>query len=78
MGHVAILINYIQPQENFVACPNQAVVYGAGFAVLDKELVVFQVPDFGDRFWIYALYMTVAQMSLLKSVSSMGLSLAFT
>jgi hypothetical protein len=24
--------------------------------LLDKEPVVFQVPDFGDRFWVYALY----------------------
>jgi hypothetical protein len=23
---------------------------------LDKEPIVFQVPDFGDRFWVYALY----------------------
>lgn len=29
--------------------------YG-GFFALDKEPIVFQVPDFGDRFWVYALY----------------------
>ena len=23
---------------------------------LDKEPIVFQVPDFGDRFWVYAHY----------------------
>jgi hypothetical protein len=56
VGHLSMLTNYIEPQENFVACPNQDVVYGAGFAALDKEPVVFQVPDFGDRFWVYALY----------------------
>lgn len=56
VGYVSMLTDYIQPQENFVACPNQDVVYGAGFAALDKEPVVFQVPDFGDRFWVYALY----------------------
>ena len=27
-----------------------------GLSHLDKEPVVFQVPDFGDRFWVYALY----------------------
>ncbi|MBI5503985.1 MAG: DUF1254 domain-containing protein, partial [Deltaproteobacteria bacterium] len=32
------------------------VVYGAGYFALDKEPVVFQVPEFGDRFWVYALY----------------------
>ena len=31
-------------------------MYGAGFMALDKEPIVFQVPDFGDRFWVYALY----------------------
>jgi hypothetical protein len=32
------------------------VVYGAGYFALDKEPVVFQVPNFGDRFRVYALY----------------------
>ena len=36
-----------------VACPNQDVVYGAGSIGLDVEPVVIQVPDFGDRFWVY-------------------------
>ena len=31
-------------------------MYGFAFADLDKEPIVFQVPDFGDRFWVYALY----------------------
>jgi len=31
-------------------------VYGFAYADLDKEPIVFQVPDFGDRFWVYALY----------------------
>ena len=39
-----------------MTCPNQDVVYGLGFLSLDKEPMVFQVPDFGDRFWVYALY----------------------
>lgn len=55
-GRLCMLNDYVQPDQNFVACPNQDVVYGAGFYSLDKEPVVFQVPDFGDRFWIYALY----------------------
>jgi hypothetical protein len=56
IGQVAMLTNYISPDETFVTCPNQDVVYGAGYFALDKEPVVFQVPDFGDRFWVYALY----------------------
>jgi hypothetical protein len=51
-----MLTNYISPTQTFIACPNQDVVYGAGFSALDKEPTVFQVPDFGDRFWVYALY----------------------
>jgi hypothetical protein len=31
-------------------------VYSAGFSALDKAPTVFQVPNFGDRFWVYALY----------------------
>ena len=56
VGQASMLNDYIKPDQTFVACPNQDVVYGAGFAALDQEPVVVQVPDFGDRFWIYALY----------------------
>jgi hypothetical protein len=56
VGQAAMLNDYIKPDQNFVACPNQDVVYGAGFFALEKEPIVFQVPDFGDRFWIYAIY----------------------
>ena len=56
VGQNAFLTDYISPEQRFVTCPNQDVVYGMGFYALDKEPVVFQVPDFGDRFWVYALY----------------------
>lgn len=55
-GQIAMLSDYIDPAETFVTCPNQDVVYGLGFFDLDTEPVVIQVPDFGDRFWVYALY----------------------
>ena len=55
-GRVAMLSNYIDPGQNFVTCPNQDVVYGFGYFSLDEQPVVAQVPDFGDRFWTYALY----------------------
>jgi hypothetical protein len=51
-----MLHDYIEPSETFVTCPNQDVVYGLGFFALDEEPVIAQVPDFGDRFWVYALY----------------------
>ncbi len=55
-GQVAMLSDYITPNQAFVTCPNQDVVYGLGFFSLDIEPVVMQVPDFGDRFWVYAMY----------------------
>jgi hypothetical protein len=55
-GQIGVLHDYIEPSETFVTCPNQDVVYGLGFFSLDEEPVVAQVPDFGSRFWVYALY----------------------
>jgi hypothetical protein len=55
-GHLSMLHDYIDPAERAVACPNQDVVYGQAFFDLDKKPVIMQVPDFGDRFWIYAIY----------------------
>jgi hypothetical protein len=55
-GHLSMLHDYIVPSETFVTCPNQDVVYGLGFFSLDEEPVIAQVPDFGDRFWVYAMY----------------------
>lgn len=56
VGQNAMLTDTIKPEQTFVTCPNQDVVYGAGAFALDSGPVVFQVPDFGDRFWVYALY----------------------
>jgi len=54
-NHLGMLTNYIVPEERIVACPNQDVVYGNGALALDKSPVVIQVPDFGDRFWVYQI-----------------------
>src|SRR5277367_594978 len=53
VNQLSMLRDYIEPAERLVACPNQDVVYGFGLFMLDKEPVVVQVPDFGDRFWVY-------------------------
>jgi hypothetical protein len=53
LNYLGMLTDYIDPSERIVACPNQDVVYGAGFLALDQSPVVVQVPDFGDRFWVY-------------------------
>ena len=51
-----MLDDYVLPKQSFVACPNQDVTYGLGYFAADEEPVVMQVPDFGDRFWVYAMY----------------------
>jgi hypothetical protein len=56
VGRNAMLADTIKSQQAFIACPDPDAVYGAGFFALEKEPVVFQVPDFGDRFWVYGLY----------------------
>jgi hypothetical protein len=55
-GRLCMLNDYVLPDQSFVACPNQDVAYGLGYFSLDEEPVVIQVPDFGDRFWVYPIY----------------------
>jgi Protein of unknown function (DUF1254) len=50
LNKLAMLTDYIAPEQRHVACPNQDVVYGAGFVGLDVSPVVIQVPDFGTVF----------------------------
>lgn len=53
LNRIVMLTDYVASDERIVACPNQDVVYGAGSFGLEKSPVVIQVPDFGNRFWIY-------------------------
>jgi hypothetical protein len=55
LNRLAMLTDYIAPEQRNVACPNQDVVYGAGYLALDVSPVVVQVPDFGTRFWVYQI-----------------------
>jgi hypothetical protein len=52
-NQLSMLRDYIDPGERLVACPNQDVVYGFGLFTLDYDPIVVQVPDFGNRFWVY-------------------------
>ena len=52
-NQLSMLHDYIEPAERFVACPNQDVVYGSTVIDLDASPVVVQVPDFGQRFWVF-------------------------
>src|SRR5215217_8752066 len=44
-----------RPSSALSPPPNQDVAYGFGILALEREPVVVQVPDFGDRFWVYQL-----------------------
>lgn len=55
-GSVCMMSDYIPPDQRFVACTNQDVLYGMGFGRLDEEPSVLQVPDMGDRFWVAAAW----------------------
>jgi hypothetical protein len=53
VNQLGMLHDYIAPEQRFVTCPNQDVVYGLSVEDFRREPVVLQVPDFGDRFWVY-------------------------
>ena len=55
LNEIGMLTDYVTPEERFVACPNQDFVYGFGILSLDLEPAVVQVPDVGDRFWVYQI-----------------------
>ena len=55
LNRLAMLTDYIAPEQRHTACPNQDVVYGVGPLALDLSPVVIQVRDFGDRFWVYQI-----------------------
>ena len=42
LNHIAMLTDYVAPEERSVACPNQDVVYGIGSLALDLSPVVVQ------------------------------------
>jgi hypothetical protein len=52
-NRLAMLPDYSEAGQRWVACPNRDVVYGSGIVALDHGPVVLQVPDFGKRFWVY-------------------------
>ena len=55
VNRFAMLTDYSSPEQRNVACANQDVVYGLGAIGLDLSPVVIQVPDFGERFWVYQI-----------------------
>jgi hypothetical protein len=54
-NRASMLYDYVTPTEKMVACPNQDVIYGVGPLLPGVEPAVIQVPDFGDRFWVFQM-----------------------
>jgi hypothetical protein len=55
LNQLCMMTDYISPTAKAAPCPNQDVVYGFGMLDLNREPVVLQVPDFGERFWLFQL-----------------------
>lgn len=55
LNRLVMFTDYVDPLQREVAHPNQDVIYGAGIVSADKGPAVLQVPDFGDRFWVFQL-----------------------
>jgi hypothetical protein len=55
LNRLTMLTDYMKPEERAVATPNQDTVYGFGLFALDQGPAVFQIPDFGTRYWVYQL-----------------------
>lgn len=55
LNALSMLHDYVEPNQRWVACPNQDVVYGGGIAALDESPVLLEVPDFGGRFSVYQI-----------------------
>lgn len=55
INELAVLANQIDARNDIILCPSLDFLYGFGIFDLDESPVVIQVPDFGDRFWLYQL-----------------------
>jgi hypothetical protein len=55
-GRNAMLTGYVSPEQTFIACPIKTSSMAPASSRWTKSPIVFQVPDFGDRFWVYPLY----------------------
>jgi hypothetical protein len=55
VNSLCMLTDVVSPDFQSVPCPNRDVVYGFGVMDLAEQPVVVQVPDFGNRFWLYQI-----------------------
>ena len=55
VNQLCMLTDLISPDMRSIPCPNRDVIYGFGMLDLTNTAVVIQVPDFGNRLWVYQL-----------------------
>jgi len=54
-NRLCMLTDRVKTSMTAVPCPNPDVIYGFGILDLRDEPVILQVPDFGERFWLFQL-----------------------
>ena len=53
INRLGMLTGYNQPGQRYITCPSQDLIYGFGVLDLARDAVVLQVPDFGERFFVF-------------------------
>ena len=55
VNSISVLTDYVNWEEQIVACPNNDTVYGEGFMDLTDDAVLFHWPDTGGRYWTWQI-----------------------
>ncbi len=55
VNSLCMLNDVVSPDFQSVPCPNRDVLYGFGLMDLHDQPVIVQIPEFGDRFWLYQI-----------------------
>ncbi len=53
INRLGMLLGYNEPGQRYITCPSQDLIYGFGILDLSREPVIVQVPDFGERFFVF-------------------------
>jgi hypothetical protein len=53
INRLGMLVDYNQPGQRYITCPSQDLIYGFGVLDLARDAVVVQVPNFGERFFVF-------------------------
>jgi len=53
INRLGMLTGYNQPGQRYITCPSQDLIYGFGVLDLSRDAVVLQLPDLGERFFVF-------------------------